>query len=248
MGLKLVCVVLLTTGFCVSYGYSQNNVILCPTLKINSPEIASVEQKVSLVAEATGNFTNVATYIWTVSSGKIVDGQGTPVAGFEAQEDDQATIIKINVKLTGLPIGCSSVEASGTVEVAPLPIGEPCDTLDEFPKQKIEQRLFLSRLDSYIQCIDQTKGYEGLIAAELPNSYTRLQKIAYLKRIFDHFVFRKFELTRITFAVGVKDGPVRANLWTIGPKARLPRYIRGFELIKGEEFRRRITILFRKTD
>src|SRR5687768_1925356 len=111
----------------------QNTENRCPIVKLAIPPGAvQIEQEARVIANLFGDLDPKAiSFIWTVSSGKIVSGQGTAVATIVPGEDDEGTNIKVSVRIDGLlPEGCPR-EAFDFLPVEPLPIGEPCDELGE---------------------------------------------------------------------------------------------------------------------
>jgi len=239
----LICVFIV--GFS-SNAFSQGTNPQCPTLELNFPKLLnSIETEVTLVAQAVGNIEHdKIVYGWIVSSGEIVAGQGTPIATFVAGEDDAGKDINITVKLKGVPTGCS-VEATGQVSIASLIIGEPCDSLEDVRPSKAAINWFRGRIDNYMACIPESPGYEGFITVELPETYTRVKKITFIKRMHDQFVFRKYDLTRVTFAVSKCDCKIaRATLWVLPPNAKVPKYARNYQMINAENFSRSEKTLF----
>lgn len=219
----------------------------CPTLELILPNgILQVEEEATFVAKISGNFeSKVVAFKWTSSRGKIVAGQGTQAVNIVTNEDDEGISLKVSVEVVGLPKHCV-LKASESIGVAQLPIGEPADELGRIGRKKDDLWHFLGRLDVYISLVQQSPGYEGFMTVEFNSKDTRRHKIRHLQRIYDHFAFRKFDLTRITFAIAEHDYPEKTILWTMAPNARIPKYARSYRIVKAEDYKSRVNDLIPK--
>ena len=213
---------------------------VCPKIELILPQgIIEIETPTTVVARLSGGFDyKLSTIKWLISSGKIVDGQGTAAVIFVPSEDDAGINIKVTLVVSGLSETCNS-SVSNTVSVATMPIGEPAD---RFGKEGFWD--LRGKLDVYMAVVRDSPTYEGFITVEFNRKDKREYKIKRLKQIYSQFVFRKFDLTRITIAVSEGDYPETLTLWTMHPGAKVPKYARGFRLIKAEEFSKAIKNVF----
>lgn len=217
----------------------------CPEIDLLLPNgVIEAEASATVVARLSGGFDYSSSALrWSLSKGKIASGQGTAAITFVTSEDDEGTNIKVTLSVGGLPPHCRSV-ASDLIGIASLPIGEPVDTLGKIGSTKKAFWSFLSILDTYMSVVINSPNYEGVITVEFNRKDKRQEKVRHLKRILNHFGFRKFDLTRITFAVSEGNHPERTTLWTMPPDAKYPKYARDFQKIKAEEFNKKIKDLF----
>lgn len=215
----------------------------CPTAElVLPPGIVNIEEEIALVVRISGNFSGSVE--WKTSSGKILKGQGSPVASFMAHEEDEGRSIKVSAKLLGLSGKCLD-EVSDVLPIAQIPAGDPVDTLGKMRPDKNSTRDFLSRLDSYFIAVGETSDYEGVVSIEFNAKDTRDHKMRHLMRIFDHIKFRKLDVSRFTFAVSEGNFMEQTRLWTAAPGARMPKYMRSFIMIKAEELKQKLSTLFK---
>ena len=78
----------------------------CPTIKVTGP--AGIPENGALIpfhARATGKVSSGITYKWSVSTGKVAEGQGTDRAKFDVGWPTTAQVTA-TVEVRGLPEGC----------------------------------------------------------------------------------------------------------------------------------------------
>lgn len=107
---------------------------------------------------------------------------------------------------------------------------------------------YKNRADNFMIGVNADPYYEGLISAVLDKRESRSRKIAVLKIMYNHFIFRKYDLSRFTFAVSEMETEQRITLWIVPPSAEYPTHAPELEetLIKAEEFEQKINKLFPK--
>ncbi len=236
----MLIVILLGTSIFAVFGQQP-----CPEIELILPKgVAEIEAPATVVARLSGGFDYKAAILnWSVSSGKIVEGQGSAAITFVPGEDDSGSNIKITLVVSGLPEHCNS-SVSDTLPVVQMPIGEPVDELGKIGPKKADLSLLLGRLDGYMSVVNDSPGYEGFMTITFNRKDTQRHKIQHLNRIYDHFLFRKFDLTRITFAISEEDNPEKTILWTIHPDAKIPKYARSYKMIRAEEYRKDLNRIF----
>lgn len=217
----------------------------CPEIKFISPnQVIQPGESVIFevkVGEDTEKYN--LSYEWTFSKGKILRGQGTSRVEFFAAREDEGTNFEVSVKIIGLPKDCSDTY-SDIYPVANLPIGEP---VDRFGKLKTSDE-YKARIDAFMISINQDPSYEGLILVALDKGDSRNYKIWGLKQIYKALIFRKYDLTRITFAISEANYEERISLWIVPPEAKYPTNAPDLDetIIKAEEFNQKINELFTK--
>jgi hypothetical protein len=105
---------------------------------------------------------------------------------------------------------------------------------------------YLARIDSFIIPIKEYPKSEGLITIRFEKNDSQHYKISLLKKIYNVFVFRKFDLTRITFAISEDNFPEETTLWVVPLDAKFPKYVKDYTIIKAEELKQKINELFPK--
>lgn len=223
---------------------AQGDKVDCPQIRISSPGLIQPENRALVAVALSGGSVahNSVTYEWFVSAGKIVVGRGKEAVQILTEEEDAGTNIRVAVLLHGLPKECTT-SAVTEFGIAPYPIGEPVDQFRESEMNR--DRYFLeSRLDNYFAAITNNPGYEGFITIEFDEKGSLSRKVAYLQRFYRHVAFRKFDLARLTFALAEYKGGMNTTLWTMHPRAKVPKYARNYRIIRAENYRNRLNCIF----
>jgi hypothetical protein len=92
----------------------------CPAISVSCPgKTVEVDAPITFSASWSGGFPYMEpTYAWTVSSGTIIAGQGTPTIRVKTKGLSDDTEITASFKLGGSPVECQS-EASCTTKIHP---------------------------------------------------------------------------------------------------------------------------------
>ena len=89
----------------------------CPIISISaSNNSVRAEEIVSFAVDARGGTASDFTFKWTISSGEIIDGQGTPTINVKTNSAMIGSQLKATVEIGGLCFGCQRIE-SATVEI-----------------------------------------------------------------------------------------------------------------------------------
>lgn len=187
----------------------------CPNVSLICPDRIEAGQPVTFASTLTGGTGNVSrVYNWTVSAGRIIEGQGTSsirveTTGLEGQS------LTASLSMAGYEDNCS---ASCTIQF-PIPLS--CRKFDEFPD--ISRNDEKARLDNFTIELqnDPTSTayviiYPGSRAASGP-----LQKRA--TRIVDYMVnSRRIDSARIVTLVGPPRSDLKVELWNCPQGAAAP--------------------------
>lgn len=225
---------------CVA-GLAQDGKIVCPQISFVLPNGAiGAEQPTIFAAEIDGyQGKDNLQYQWTFSKGEILRGQGTAQIEFIAKAVDEGANFTASVKVSGLPKSCTDT-FSDTFTVAPSIIVDPLDEIG-----KIGLNDYKSRLDNFMASLLNNPTTEGLIDLQFDKNDTPKYKISLLRNIDKHFIFRKFDKTRITFAIAEVDSEERTLLWLVPAGAKFPNYTdTNHKLIKAEELKSVLKELF----
>jgi hypothetical protein len=117
---------------------------VCPNVSVVCPTNVAIDQPISFTSNVTGGSAtgNAPLYTWTVSAGRIIEGQGTPTikvdtTGLAGQS------IRASLAIGGYPQECfDSCEVN-----IPLPQAT-CRKFDEFPE--ISRNDVKARLDNFV--------------------------------------------------------------------------------------------------
>lgn len=188
----------------------------CPTLTVSGPAgITNPGDTMTFTATAAGGTTDV-TYNWSVSSGTIESGQGTPSITVRTTREMAGTSVTATVELGGLPAGCNCPNsANETAGIAPKPDAVLVDEFGKLPNDDIR-----GRLDIFFAELSNNPNNQGYII----NYGTDKEIAAREKLITNHINFRKFDRSRVTLVNGgaSPDGTVKTKLYRIPPGADNP--------------------------
>ena len=241
---QIISSAILILVFCLA-AFAQANENQCPKIKFISPNqlISSDDSTIFEVKVGEGTEKLNLSYEWTFSKGKIIRGQGTSQVEFLAMRENENTNINVSVKVVGLPKDCSNIY-SDIYSVATRPIGEPADSFGKLRTSKE----YLARIDSLFIELDNNSSYEGLIVIRFGKSNSRNYKISYFKNILRAINFRKYDITRLTFAISEDNSEEHTTFW-IGSSINefIEDYLKDdFKIIKGKELEQKINELFPK--
>lgn len=214
--MKLLLIMLVAVLYCSPLLAQQTPDVSCPTIAVTGPAgIPRPGQPVTFTAsvDAKGELYNVQ-YVWTISDGTILRGQGTT-----ALEVEPPTSLSMAATITfmGLPEGCpNSVSESMHIESSPQAV-----KLDEFtaPISKIEP----ARIESIRRSIEQNPDarYIVFVGFDPKNGdAARRKRIGDLENVF-HSSF--YEHSRLTF-IDVVSAREFLQIWIVPAGADMPEY------------------------
>jgi hypothetical protein len=188
----------------------------CPALSVSGPAgVTQPGDSMTFTANVSGGTAQNVTYNWTVSSGTITSGQGTPsiTVGTDASMANTTVTATVNI---GLDVDCNcpkSADANGPIAPKPEAV-----LVDEFGKLSNDE--IRSRLDSFFAELSNNPTNQGYII-----NYGTDKEIAARERLItNHIAFRNFDRGRITLVRGgaSADGQPRTKLYRIPPGADNP--------------------------
>ena len=187
----------------------------CPTVSISCPDKFEVGQLLTFNSALSGSLGNVPTvYNWTVSSGMIIEGQGTSSIKVDTTGLAGQTLTA-NLSMGGYNLDCS---ASCSVQF-PVPLS--CRAFDEFPA--IARNEEKARLDNFAIALQNDPSATGYVIV-YPGEHGRPGEVQiHSTRVVDYLVnSRGLDNRRIVTVVG----PPRPNLMiklSVCPRGATPR-------------------------
>jgi len=187
---------------------------VCPNVTVSCPDSVVLGEPVTFTSSVTGGSSNVAPiYNWTVSAGRIIEGQGTNSIRVDTTGLAGQTLTA-TLSMDGYGLDCSS---SCPVQ---FPVPVECKRFDEFPD--ISRNDEKARLDNYaIELTDPTlQGYVIVYPGQRgrPGDTQR-----HITRIVDYLVnSRGINSQRIVTLVGPARDELMVELWTCPQGARPP--------------------------
>lgn len=186
----------------------------CPNVTITCPDRVELDQPLTFSSTVTGGSPNVAPiYNWTVSGGRIIEGQGTSTIRV-----DTTGLAGQSLTAT-LSMGGYTLDCSATCSVQ-FPVPVECRKFDEFPA--IARNDEKARLDNYAIEL-QNDPMSTAYVIVYPGQRGRpgdVQK--HTARIVDYLVnSRGINAQRIVTLVGPSRGDLLVELW-ICPQGATP--------------------------
>jgi hypothetical protein len=180
---------------------------VCPNVSIVCPDRLVVDEPITFSANMSGGSGDVSsTYNWTVSAGRIIEGQGTPTIKVDTKGLAGETI-KATFAIGGYPQTCSAV----CLVQMPLPV-RTCRKFDEFPD--IQRNDEKARLDNFAVELQNDPAATAYvyIYPSLRGKTIEGQKRS--SRIVDYLVnTRKLDAQRVVTIVGAPRRDLMVELW-----------------------------------
>jgi hypothetical protein len=187
----------------------------CATLSVTGPAGVTVPgDAMTFTANASGGQAPT-NYNWTVSSGTIESGQGTPSITVRTDASMAGGNVTATVDIGPGQPGCNCVTtASETAPVEARPTAVLIDQFGKLPNDEIR-----GRLDTFFAELQNNPNNQGYII----NYGTDKEIAAREKLITNHITFRNFDRSRITLVRGgnTGEGPT-TKLYRIPPGADNP--------------------------
>jgi hypothetical protein len=152
-------------------------------------------------------------YKWTISSGKIVEGQGSDYLKIE-RDDSNLKRITAFVEVSGLPQICQRT-AYTTVDIAVQPF--LVDHVARFNYSDLA-----ARLDNFVILLQNDPSAKGYIIVYASRNGDLWQRKWALPSVMKVFAFRKFDMSRITIIKGGFREHNTVDSWIVPPGADPP--------------------------
>lgn len=112
----LFCFVLL---FAVAAAAQSNQDSSCPTIDVTGGGVAEVGEPTAFKLKVEGFDLSKLSFVWTISGGEILEGQGTLSIKVSRKNYDEN--LTATIEVVGLPAGCPAVESetASTIDRAP---------------------------------------------------------------------------------------------------------------------------------
>lgn len=186
----------------------------CASISVSGPAgITQPGDSMTFTANVSGGTASNLTYNWTVSSGTITSGQGTPSITVATTREMAGGNVEATVNVGGQCAETCTRDARESGGIAPLPT--PI-LVDEFGKQSNDD--IRGRLDTFFAEIANNPGSQGYII-----NYGTDREIAARERlILNHIAFRNQDRSRYTLVRGGAGTGINTKLWRVPPGADNP--------------------------
>lgn len=189
----------------------------CPTINITEPSgITNVGDPVTFTANVTGGSTDSTyTYNWSVSSGTIIEGQGTPVIRVSTVGQEGANItatVNIGGIAGGTACNCNS-QATGQGSVGKRPVES---VVEEFGVQKPDE--IKARLNNFYIALGNDPSARGVII----NSGTDKEVAKREAEIRKAIAFLNDDINRVEFRRGSSEPGIKTQFIVVPAGATMP--------------------------
>ncbi len=190
----------------------------CGTVSVTGPAgTTSPGASMTFTATATGQGSSNFTYNWTVSSGTITSGQGTPSITVSTTDAMAGTNVTASVTVGGTQEGCNCpTEASETAGVAPKPTAIPVDEYG--PSQDDDVK---ARIDNFYIQLNNNPTARGYIIIYGTPAQIRRQRAQIMRAI--NRPGAGHDASRVTFVDGPNNGEQLVKLWLVPAGADNPQ-------------------------
>lgn len=216
---QIIFAAILTFAFCLAFSaQTETEKSRCPVIKVSGDKGAWMPDEPILFTGHIDKDFDVSNneYFWTVEGGKILDGQGTK--SISALMDECGHIMKATLEIKGLPQSCPKT-ASETYFVS-----HNCELMNNFQiyeygnisfeEEKIKIDNLIDHLNGKFKKWDYSEG-----AFILPNDKNLIRR---LKLIDNYLTLKKFDKSRITYAIERSPYRKETSLWVVSRLDEFP--------------------------
>jgi hypothetical protein len=189
---------------------------ICPTIIVDCPSgLSQSDELLTFTATVTGASSTKLDYNWTVSTGTIRSGQGTPTIQVENTEHHDGMTGVVTV--TGLPTGCTNSAACSFIS-CPAPQGRQFD--------KYSRLTFAAerkRLDAFADELKAQPGAQGYVIVSPGRADTEQAALKRAARAQSYLVNTcGLEAGRIVMGAGEARKQLIVELYIVPPGATPP--------------------------
>ena len=238
---KTIFITIVIFAFCfMAFAQSSND--SCPQVGIILPNEMLVPGKAALFTAKIGKLTEESNieYNWTVSRGYIIEGQGTSKIKLLVMPENFGENVIITLKLEGFPENCTG-DVSEAVSVIPQPNSEPFSRYG-----KVSANDEKAQIDNLYYTLSQNENYEGIMLLKFDKNMPAIKKVKRLKEIIKWIEFRKFDKSRISFAISEDDSEYTTILVLQEKSKTFEDLNKDYKLVKDEDLKQKINELFPK--
>ena len=187
----------------------------CPTLDVTGPAGETQPgETMTFTANVTGGSGETFTYNWTVTSGTIIEGQGTPVIRVATTPEMAGGNVTATVTIGGACIECQDLSRSATGSIVAIQDIRP-EEIDDFGALSNDD--IRGRLDNFFSRLQNNPAATGVVF-----NYGSARDVARRETLIrNHIRFRSFDASRITLERG-EGTEIRTRLVLVPAGAPAP--------------------------
>ena len=200
--------------FCYS-GFAQTSENRCPEFSIKSPtEVTKAGEEIVFQLITDKNFEKYnVKYFWTVSSGKIVSGQGTKTLTILSNSINTPMAIEANITISGLPEGCSNSSLAFAAVYEEL---RP-EKIDEYADEKYGN--IKAQIDALYVELKKHPQASGVIKLK---SATKESVLRQIQAIIDAMASKKYDMSRVDIMILIDKGKANTEFWIVPYGKQMP--------------------------
>jgi hypothetical protein len=185
----------------------------CPTFDVTGPAgVVNAGETLTFTANVSGGTATTVTYNWTVTSGTITEGQGTPVIRVATTGDQAGSALTASVEIGGV---CDQCERTKSVTVQ-FPVALAPRQVDEFGALSNDD--VKARVQNFFVELNNDPSATGYII-----NYGTAREIARReKQINDAIRFLRLDASRITQVRGGETGGEVRTVFFVVPAGVTP--------------------------
>ena len=185
----------------------------CPTLSITGPAgVTAPGETMTFTANVSGGSGETITYDWTVSSGTIIEGQGTPVIRVATTPEMAGGNVTASVRIGGVCEDCPR-DASETAGIDSEPTNREIDDFGVVANDDLR-----NRLDNFFLELQNNPAATGYII-----NYGTARDVARREALIrNHIAFRNFDASRINLVRGDDNGGTLRTRFVLSPSGATP--------------------------
>lgn len=192
-------------------------VCTCPTLSVTPPAgVTTAGETMTFTANVSGGSQPSVTYNWTVTSGTITEGQGTPVIRVATTPEMAGGSVTATVQISGICDVCTERTASETAGIAQIIGSSEVDRFGALQPDDVK-----ARIDNfYVTQLNNNPSAQGYII----NYGTEKQNADREKQIRKAISFLKLDPSRVIIvnSVVTTGGDVRTVFYVVPAGATPP--------------------------
>lgn len=171
----------------------------CPTISVNGQAgIPLPNEPYIFTADLGKESTNFALqYKWTVSGGKIIEGQGT--LAVKALQNENGENLTVTLEVIGLPEKCANTASETAPPWCPL----ESQLIDEFSIDST--RIDKARLDNFLTSLQNNPSAMGYIIEKFDSKTSKNTVKLKNQKIANYLTFRGFDKSRIILLNALAD-------------------------------------------
>ncbi len=217
--MKRAFLLFLEIGIFCSFSLAQNranNSLICPTISVLGPSsIPKPNENILYKVSVGKDFdTSKLKYNWTVSSGKIISGQGTSSIIIELGKLDR---LVVTVEIQALPQGCSNVASESMFYDPPPQAGR----IDEFGRITVGYEK--AKLDALAIALQTDPTASAFITKFIVRKVPKAKAYSDLQRVLRYLELRGIEKERLNFGI-IYDTEEKTELWIVPAGAEQPKF------------------------